>query len=441
MKKIVSLVIMLSFILIISACSNSNNTAQDGQQGSDQASKDNESEQTDGKIELRMTWWGGQERHDRTLKVIELYEEKNPHVKITPEYSGMDGYFDKLTTQFAAGNAPDIIQYGGNLNDFVHRDVVLPLDDYIGKELDVSLHDESMVDAGSFDGKFYGVTLGTNAWGVLLNKTLFEEAGVALPGEEWTWEEFEDIAAQLSESLDGIYGTEYFDQNGFGIFIDQRGKVLHENGVLGIDLQDIEDWYQMWEDYRVSGAVVLPEIQAASSQTPEQSMLVAREVAMQLIPSNLLGAYTNASQDELVFHIHPYNKETGRNGVGLRPSQFLAGYAETKHPEEVAKFLDFMVNDKEATEILGNDRGAPVNSEVREHLISVADEVDSAIFSYIDWVSRTSDAPYVPNLPGYNETEALFKTTSEEIAFGQTTVKEGSERYWKELNATLDKYK
>src|SRR5699024_978082 len=101
----------------------------------------------DGQIELRMAWWGGQERHDRTLEVIELYEEKNPNVKIVPEYSGMDGYFDKLTTQFAAKNAPDIIQYGGNLNDFVHRGVVLPLDDYIGNELDISLHSESMIDA------------------------------------------------------------------------------------------------------------------------------------------------------------------------------------------------------------------------------------------------------------------------------------------------------
>ena len=60
--------------------------------------------------------------------MIELYEELNPHIKIVPEYSGFDGYFDKLTTQFAAGNAPDIIQYGGNLEDYVRQGVVLELD-------------------------------------------------------------------------------------------------------------------------------------------------------------------------------------------------------------------------------------------------------------------------------------------------------------------------
>src|SRR5690625_1099111 len=134
---------MFLLILVLVACSSNN----------DESLNDNNKEQggeNDDVIELRMAWWGGQERHDLTLEVIELYEEQNDHIKIIPEYSGIDGYFDKLTTQFGGGNAPDIIQYGGNLNDFVYRDVVLPLDDYIDSELDISLHDENMIDAATF---------------------------------------------------------------------------------------------------------------------------------------------------------------------------------------------------------------------------------------------------------------------------------------------------
>src|SRR5690625_5285943 len=411
MKRFYLSILLVVFVLILGACSSGNsekenqNNNSKGQEGNDDV------------IELRMAWWGGQERHDLTLEVIELYEEQNEHIKIIPEYSGMDGYFDKLTTQFAGGNAPDIIQYGGNLNDFVYRDVVLPLDEFVGNELDISLHDQNMIDAAVFD-----------------------EAGIPLPSKDWTWDEFVDTAAQLSESLDGVAGTEYFAEDGFGLYIDQNGKILHEDGVLGIEKQDILDWFTLWEDIRETGAVVSPEIQAASSTTPEQSMIIQGDVAMQLVASNQFGAYSNASQDEFVLHNFPYN-DLGSHGTSLRASQFLGGYSETKHPEEVAKFLDFFTNNKEATEILGNDRGAPVNSEVREHLIASANEVDEVIFEFIDFVSTTSDTPFVPNLPGYNETQALFKATSEDIAFGIVSIEEGTDIYWEELLSSLEKNK
>lgn len=428
-KKAFLSIFIISILLLFTGC------------GSQSTSKGENSINDDGKIELRMAWWGGQERHDITLKVIELYEKKNPNVKIIAEYSGIDGYFDKLTTQFAAGNAPDIIQYGGNLNDFVAKGVVLPLDDYVGNIIDTSKHDKSMIDAATIDGKFYGVTLGSNAFGVLLNKTLFEQAGVPLPNKEWTWDELAEISAELSNKLDGAYGVADFEQNGFGIFLAQRDKrlVSEDGSKLGFEEKDVKEWFQTWQDMRDSGGAVPPEIQASSSQTPEQSLIVQGKVAIQMIASNQFGAYSNASQDDFELFITPYD-EGGKNGVALRPSQFLSGNADTEHPEEVAKFLNFMVNDVEAADILGNDRGAPVNSDVREKLIENASEIDKEIFEYIQWVGQTSDAPYEPNLPGFNENEKLFKETSEKISFKKATVEEASAAYYSEVEKILSKF-
>ncbi|MDQ0253187.1 multiple sugar transport system substrate-binding protein [Evansella vedderi] len=391
------------------------------------------------KVELRFTWWGGEERHNRTLRAIELFEERHPHIKIDPSYGNFEGYFENLTTQFNAGNTPDIIQFGGNLNDYVYRGVVLPLDTFIGNELDITLHDQSMIDAATFDGQFYGVSLGINTWGLLLNKSMFEEAGIPLPHITWTWEDFIEISIQLSDSLEGVYGTEYFDHNGFGIFIDQRGKTLHENGILGITYDDVVDWFQLWSDLREKGGALPADLQVTSTLTPEQSLFVRGKVAMTLIPSNLVEAYSNYSEDEVIFHPHP-NNEIGRSGVSLRPSQFLAGNKYTRYPNEVALFLDFIVNDKEAATILGNERGTPVNSEIREFLLTNSSEMEREIFKFIDWVSITSDAPYVPNLPGYNETSALFLRISEEIAFGKKTVEDGAREYWNELEKVLTQY-
>jgi oligogalacturonide transport system substrate-binding protein len=60
--------------------------------------------------ELRFAWWGGGERHEAMLAATKLFESKNPGVKIKAEYSGFQGYQERLSTQIAGKNEPDIMQ-------------------------------------------------------------------------------------------------------------------------------------------------------------------------------------------------------------------------------------------------------------------------------------------------------------------------------------------
>jgi ABC-type glycerol-3-phosphate transport system substrate-binding protein len=43
-------------------------------------------------IELQMTWWGSQARHDRTIAVIEMYEAANPGVDIVYTFNSFGDY-------------------------------------------------------------------------------------------------------------------------------------------------------------------------------------------------------------------------------------------------------------------------------------------------------------------------------------------------------------
>ena len=65
---------------------------------------------SDENITLRFAWWGGDERNEATLKVIEQFEAAHPNITIEAEYGGSDGYHDKLATQLASGTAADIVQ-------------------------------------------------------------------------------------------------------------------------------------------------------------------------------------------------------------------------------------------------------------------------------------------------------------------------------------------
>ena len=56
---------------------------------------------------MRFMWWGGDARHEATLAVIDQFIALNPGMTIDAEYGGMDGYYQKLTTQISSGTEPD----------------------------------------------------------------------------------------------------------------------------------------------------------------------------------------------------------------------------------------------------------------------------------------------------------------------------------------------
>src|SRR5690606_26025456 len=76
---------------------------------------------------LRLTFWGGQPRADRTYKVTDLYKEAKG-VDVEGEFLAWNDYWPKLATQTAGGNAPDIIQMDYRfIVEYAKRNAIAPL--------------------------------------------------------------------------------------------------------------------------------------------------------------------------------------------------------------------------------------------------------------------------------------------------------------------------
>ncbi|GIQ63806.1 hypothetical protein PACILC2_23740 [Paenibacillus cisolokensis] len=140
-----------------------------GGSGSNSGSSDGE------QVELRMMWWGDQKRADITNEALEVFQQKHPNIKVVGEFAPSTGYFDKLNTQLASGTAPDVFFLGGNVVDYAMKDVLLDLGPYVGKELDLSDMDQSMIDYGTLNGKLVHISAGANARGIVVNETMFEK--------------------------------------------------------------------------------------------------------------------------------------------------------------------------------------------------------------------------------------------------------------------------
>lgn len=438
MKKRILVVLLTAMMLVATACSGG--TGAGGADGGTGSSGQNEGgNASQEQVELRVMWWGDQKRADRTNQVLELFNKKYPNIKVLGEFAPATGYFDKLNTQLASGTAADIFFLGGNVVDYANKGVLLELDPYVGKELDLSDMDKTMVEYGTIGGKLLHVSAGANARGIVVNTKLFEQAGIPVPQDGWSWDDYARISKELSEKLgDGVYGTYNFTVDGMDIALKQNGAQLYNmaEGKPGFQEADALKWFKYWETTTASGGVVTPELAVSNPPgDPSKSLIVTGKVAMSLIPSNQLAAHQSLTEDPLTMVQLPRGPKG--TGVVFESSQGLSGYAKTKHPKEVAMLINFFINDPEAAKILGNDRGVPVTSKNRALLEGEASEADKIVYDYTSRVSEaTKTEPFAVsyNPPGNAEFTKLAETTVQEIGFGRKKVEQAVKDFY---NGTL----
>ncbi|WJH34710.1 extracellular solute-binding protein [Paenibacillus sp. CC-CFT747] len=260
-------------------------------------------------VQLRMSWWGSQVRHDATMKVIDLFQKKYPNIKVNAEYMGSEGYWDKLNTQVAGGNAPDLIQVGNNYPDYVAKGALLDISSYLGKEINMDDFSKASIDSGRLDGKLYGVVLGMNAFGVAYNTELVKKAGLQPPTDKWTWEEFGKYAADLTKALGkGSYGSvdeSWLNTLYLTYFARQDNKTLYKDGKVGLDKAELEKWFTMWENFRKAGAVGPASFSAGYTESPDNSSFVQGKTALKVIWSNQVSAYQKVMKDEIKLVMPP----------------------------------------------------------------------------------------------------------------------------------------
>ncbi len=381
---------------------------------------------------LRLSWWGNAERSERTNQVIDLFTAANAGVTIDGQsLPGGGDYWTWLATQTAGGNPPDVIQMDYRyIFEYAGRGVLLPLDELIGSTIDLSDWPEDRIEVGRVDGKVYGISLGANTGAVILTLTAFEEAGLEPPTVGTTWEQFAEICGQLSQKTtrSGFFGTQ--DASGhetsFETYLRQRGKAMYAgDGQLGFDAEDAEAWFALWSEMRKSGACVPADVQALSQGNVDTSVVTVGKAAVGIAQSNQLVSYQKANQDSLAMTGIPVI-EGGQPGQYLKPSMYFSLSARAGNPELAGRFLDFFLNNEEAMNILGVERGAPESPATRAAISPSLDEPSQAALAYLDSISSLIGT--LPPAPpqGAGEATTVLGSVAEEVAFEMKSVEQGA---------------
>ena len=390
-------------------------------------------------------WWGGDERNEATLAVIDQYQKLHPEVRIEAEMNSDQGYIDKVSAMLANGTAPDILQQNvDSLPDFVSRGDFF-VDFYEYKDtFDTSGFDETFISQfGTFDGKLLALPTGMSCLATVANKNAAKTCSVDLT-KQITWDSMLEDGKKLhAENPDYYYMNtdtkilcEYVlrpylrQMTGESFIIDSEKKMSFTRDQLVEVLTYIKDCYD--------GGVFEPAEDSATfkGQIHTNPKWMDGKFIFAYGPSSSINLLMDAVPEaECIVVQMPMAKDRINDGFFADTPQYMTVNKNSEHVEEAVDFLNYFYNSAKAQETLKDVRSIPPTSTARQLCAdkgllnqTVVDAVDLAA-----GLNGRSDKGYTTSAEVY----AIQEDMIESIAYGQSTPEEAADNAIELINDYL----
>ena len=446
-KKLLCL--MLSALLAVSflsACSQGSGTGEEDSKTASTAGT-NAGTGTEADTEpatMRFMWWGGDTRHEATLKAIDRYKELHPNITIEAEYQGYDGYQQKIMTQIAGGNEPDIMQLDYIwFSDLSNQEGDKFVDLSTAPAVDLSSYSKEFLDQFcSINGKVISLPMGTNGYGIVINKKFFQKHNIPLD-VKFTWESIIEEAARVhkedpkdylftteSNSLSGFIFEQYLlSKTGFHWMADDSSAVRATKEQL------VDAFAYIQKLFSSPGIQPLGESSLFTGQMEQNPIWANNQLGFILSWSGGLGTLGSVIGDDNLAVSDPPFAAGGKILIPAKPSMVAAVSKRSSYIDAAAAFINWMMSDMEAVEILGTERSVPTNEKARAHLEETG--AVSPLMAQMVKVSLENPAPRTPDLAFNSEIGELVSTILEEVAFGNIAPDKAADKFITNVNDKL----
>jgi multiple sugar transport system substrate-binding protein len=401
------------------------------------------------KIELRFAWWGSQDRHDRTIKAIQLFEQQHPNINITYEFAGFQDYFTKMATYATGGNLPDLMQQDyATINQWSQNGLIIPLDDYVNDHT-INLSDvpKSSIDGGRINGKLIAINLGNNSQSMMLDVDAFQKAGISLPQDNWTWDDFEKDAMGIHSKLNIQAGGANLDDpqmwKSLFIGLGQWVYTPDNKSIAYSDDAPFVNYLSRLSRLQDAGAITPQQEEIANYRAGnvEALPIVKGNAAMQYLWSNQLVAAWKAAGDSRHFQLTflPRTSADGKAENYLKPSQFISITKDSKHPKEAAMFIDFITNSVDANNILLGERGVPISPKIQEAIKPLLTPAQAEAQRYVASVEKAGSPlpPPDPTVEQNLENNLYLPQVVDPVLLKQTKPEDAVSQFRKDANSLL----
>ena len=424
MKKLLALLLASICVFLIAACSNDKDTAGKG-----------DGDGISGEITI-MGWGGGEELKARK-EATKVFKKLYPDVKVKEIWLPADSVDQKLDAALAAGNAADVIMMSPDWKGLRSK-WLEDLTPYVEKE-NIDLADFTPgADDGYItpDGTREGLPTTQSTFLIAYNKNIFDKAGVPYPTEDWTWDDFSDIAQKVSSGsgANRTYGmVSHWSQNRFATYFYGGGPYNEDWTKQTVDDPKTIKSLELIE--KLVKTEALPD-DAASKSIPVDAMFVSRKAAM--YPLGLFEAGDIAQKVgknfEMGFVLPPKNP-SGKS-VNIKFQTGFAMNKDSKNKDAAWAYVKTVSMNKEINDIYAKV-GIPALKESAE--TTFADmSIPNTNTKQTDYMSALEDAVQAPWGGSINKATDVFDQLMQEITTQKSTTKEAVEKYAPKIQKALD---
>lgn len=300
-----------------------------------------------------------------TQAIVGSWNAANPDIQVTYQKVDPNSVHDKLVTQFAGDQAPDVIHdEAADIAGFSQQGYLADLGSMIPAELKSDVP-QSVWDSVTFNGKITGVPTIAQVYNLFANTDALKQAGIALPTPDtpWTWDDLATNAKKLTAG-NGVYGLAW------GLKSPAAGLM---NSGLAFD------------GTFFSGDEAKPKITVGANEmqvpTRVKAMIDERVMAPNSISLSgtdilpgffgkkyglvMAGNYVAAQIDEKApagfkWTMLPVLKGTNQNQAAN--PQTLSVARQSKHPAEAMKFISYFMKAENLAKIAEGDALIPVST-------------------------------------------------------------------------------
>jgi alpha-1,4-digalacturonate transport system substrate-binding protein len=306
--------------------------------------------------ELRVTWYNDGNEGEVMQTLLDRFEAANPDISVTLDVVPYQAILESLPVQLAAGNGPDIARVTdlGGLSQY-YLDMTPNLADTAYWETNFGPFLKWLRPAGDTTA-ISGFMTQLTVTGPYVNKTLFEQAGVEMPGAGATWDDWaaavKDVAAKVNVPIPMAWDRSGHRVSGPAIsmgamMFDAEGNAALVDDGLKAMATKLHDWHQdgtmakeLWGS--VSGSTYLGA---------NEDFANAR-VVMYMSGSWQVPQFAKTIGDAFDWWAVP--APCGQVAcTGMPGGAALVAMKDTDHPAEVAKLMEFLAQEDQLREFYG----------------------------------------------------------------------------------------